>query len=399
MAIFGIHDLFLLLNIVFGVCLAGLSILSGAKNRVPSSFMAVFFIALATASLGRLVFGNPYFSDFTHQYSQSLTFFYVLACLVIGPALYLYVRSLAHPGFTLSYLHTLHFFVPALVALGVILSRGSVGHIIRTADPHSLLLYWAVAILTTAPIGYTILAWGEVQKTKQVLNNFYSSTLDTGSQWLPLLVAGYFLVLLSTLAIHFYSTFSQYSNGGVPRCFYSTIDMLTLGLLFVLFFYSWSAESRRLAQVLRSDALPDASEQVDVVPCEHPDSDLQGSDFLTSELPRLNRSIIISGIVEKKLYLDPSLNIERFALRIGLKTKEVSFYINTQLKCNFFEFINTHRVQEAQRLLLEERETSVNEIMLRSGFTSTSSFFRAFKKITGVSPSQFRSSMPVIQNA
>lgn len=399
MAIFGLHDLFLLLNSVFGVCLGGLSILSGAKNRVSSSFMAVFFFALATASLGRLVFGNPHFSDFAYQYSQFLTFFYVLACLVIGPALYLYVRSLAHPGFTLSYLHTLHFLVPALVALGVLLSRGSVGHISRTADPDSLLLYWAVAILTTAPIGYTILAWGEVQKTKQVLNNFYSSTLDTGSQWLPLLVAGYFLVLLSTLASHFYSTFSQYSMGGVPRCFYSTIDMLTLGLLFVLFFYSWSAESRRLAQVFRSEALPDSGDPNQAIASEPSGEDQAGNHFITTELPRLNRSIVTLGMMEKKLYLDPSLNIERFAQRIDLKTKEVSFYINTQLKCNFFEFINTYRVQEAQRLLLEEREASVNEIMRRSGFTSTSSFFRAFKKITGASPSQFRSSPPMVQNA
>jgi AraC-like DNA-binding protein len=399
MAIFGIHDLFLLLNIVFGMCLGGLSILSGSKNRVSSSFMATFFVALATASLCRLVFSTPYFSDFIHEYSQSLTFLYVLACLVVGPALYLYVRSLANPGFTLSYLHSLHFIVPALVALGVLFSRGSVGHIIRTADPDSLLLYWAVAILTTAPIGYTILAWSEVQKTKQALNNFYSSALDAGSKWLTLLVSGYFLVLLSTLAIHFLSTLSQYNSGGLPNCVHSTIDMLTLGLLFVLFFYSWTAESRRLAQVLRGEVLPDSIDVSEAISREHPRGDLADNHFITAELPRLNRAIVLLGIVDKKLYLDPSLNIERFAQRIDLKTKDVSFYINTQLKCNFFEFINTYRVQEAQRLLIEEREASVNEIMRRSGFTSTSSFFRAFKKITGVSPNQFRSSPPMVQNA
>ncbi len=394
MAIFGIHDFFLLVTVIFGFMLGGISILSGAKNRASSSFMAAFFFALATASLGRLIFWNPHFSELAHRYSAALTFFYVLACLTIGPALYLYIRSLAQTRFTLNYGHALHFAVPLLAAVGVLLSRGGVDHLTRVADPSSLLLYWAVAMLGVAPIGYTILSWLEVQKTKKLLSNFYSSTVDTGSNWLQLLVYGYFLVLLSALCIHFYSIFLQYGEGGVPRCFHSTNDMLTFGLLFVLFFYSSSAESRKLIK-----ALPEAAPRNDESQNDELIADPRSVELQPDEQAQFKRQVVTQGIAEKKLHLDPNVNIERFAERVGLKPKEVSLYINTQLQCNFFEFINQYRVQEAQRLLIENRDQSVNEVMLSSGYTSTSSFFRAFKKLTGLSPSQYLSSASLVQAA
>lgn len=385
MAIFGLHDFFLIVTILFSLALGSLSLLSGVKNPLSSRFMALFFFALAVSSSGRLIVWNPYFDSFTHAYSCAITFLYVASSLLIGPGLYLYVRSLTQPRFRLNAFHSAHFIAPLLVAIGVYLSRGGVDHITRVANPSSVLLYWAVAILGLAPLGYTLLSWAEVKQSKKMLRDFYASSVDIGSKWLPLLVCGYFLVLLASLLIHFYSIFLMRGEAGVPRCFHSTIDMLTFGLLFVLFFYSWSREAKKLAA-----AIPEEPPVAPIRPDEILNLPAIEADAVITDLTRLEDQVLNQGIFEKKLHLDSSLNIERFAMRLNLKPKEVSFFINSKLQQNFFEFINHYRIQEAKRLLLESQNQSVNDIMLQSGYSSTSSFFRAFKKITGVSPSQFR---------
>ena len=52
--------------------------------------------------------------------------------------------------------------------------------------------------------------------------------------------------------------------------------------------------------------------------------------------------------------------------------------------------MNRYRVNEARRLILEGKpDTSLNDIALQAGFTNRVSFYRQFKDITGISPSEF----------
>ena len=111
-------------------------------------------------------------------------------------------------------------------------------------------------------------------------------------------------------------------------------------------------------------------------------------------LPNAAIDKIVAGIEEDKLYLEHNINVEQFARRVGLTSRDVSHLINTHFNSNFFEFINGHRVEEAKRLLSsdEHREASILEILYDSGFNSKSAFNRFFKRITGVSPSSYRKS-------
>ena len=100
--------------------------------------------------------------------------------------------------------------------------------------------------------------------------------------------------------------------------------------------------------------------------------------------------LIRYGMKEQKYYLESNLNIERFSEQIGLSPKDVSYIINTQLKCNFLEFVNSHRVEEAKRILLLDESRVAIEVMYDAGFNSKSSFYRVFKNATGYSPNQYR---------
>jgi AraC family transcriptional regulator len=53
-------------------------------------------------------------------------------------------------------------------------------------------------------------------------------------------------------------------------------------------------------------------------------------------------------------------------------------------------YIARKRVEKASAVLLRKKEVTISELSLQFGFTSNSSFTRAFKKFYGVSPSDFR---------
>ena len=57
---------------------------------------------------------------------------------------------------------------------------------------------------------------------------------------------------------------------------------------------------------------------------------------------------------------------------------------------SFSDYINGLRVDYALKLLEERPELSINDVLFKSGFTSSSAFYRNFKKFKGVTPSEKR---------
>jgi AraC-like DNA-binding protein len=70
----------------------------------------------------------------------------------------------------------------------------------------------------------------------------------------------------------------------------------------------------------------------------------------------------------------------------------LSSILNRHFHQNFFEFINSYRIAAAQDLLLQGPESNLNilEIMEAVGFKSKSAFNRFFKRVVGMTPSEYR---------
>jgi len=68
----------------------------------------------------------------------------------------------------------------------------------------------------------------------------------------------------------------------------------------------------------------------------------------------------------------------------------LSYLINRKFQGNFSHFINTYRISEAKRLPREHPERNILRIAYEVGFNSQAPFNRAFLKITGKRPREFR---------
>lgn len=95
---------------------------------------------------------------------------------------------------------------------------------------------------------------------------------------------------------------------------------------------------------------------------------------------------------EEVLYHDAEINLDKLAARLNASKHHVSQVINEQLGSSFFEYINQLRVEEAKKLLVETTKSDFHiiEIAYVVGFNNKVSFNAAFKKATGMTPTEYR---------
>jgi AraC-like DNA-binding protein len=98
---------------------------------------------------------------------------------------------------------------------------------------------------------------------------------------------------------------------------------------------------------------------------------------------------------EDELYINPEITLKDLSERLGTSTHNVSEVINTQLNQNFFDFINRYRVEKVKKDLLDKSKDhyTLYAIAVDAGFNSKSGFNAIFKRYTGQTPSEYRSSL------
>jgi len=104
---------------------------------------------------------------------------------------------------------------------------------------------------------------------------------------------------------------------------------------------------------------------------------------------------IDSYIVANQKYLDPYLSLENLSEELEIGTSSLSKLINTHAQNSFPDYINALRVKEATKLLSDTNFSSytIVAIGLECGFNSKSTFYTAFKKFAGQTPTTYRNSV------
>jgi AraC-like DNA-binding protein len=115
-----------------------------------------------------------------------------------------------------------------------------------------------------------------------------------------------------------------------------------------------------------------------------------------SSLTQPQKEILIQKLQNvmqyEKIFIDDKLSIEDVAVKLNSNTKYISQIINETFNKNFYNFINSYRMEAAKELLLsqENDKYSILGIAQTVGFVSKSAFNVSFKKFTGQTPTEFK---------
>lgn len=96
---------------------------------------------------------------------------------------------------------------------------------------------------------------------------------------------------------------------------------------------------------------------------------------------------------KEKLYRECELKLETLSDKLAVSKHHLSQVINQCYGINFFEYVNMLRIEEAKHLLasLDKKSMNIIEVAYAVGYNTKNTFNSAFKRITGFTPTEYRS--------
>ena len=112
---------------------------------------------------------------------------------------------------------------------------------------------------------------------------------------------------------------------------------------------------------------------------------------LTDEAANKLKSQLNLLMVSEKPFLDPKLTLHQLAEMLETNTNSLSRVINEGFNKNFYDYINFYRVEEFKKLVNQDdhKQYTFLSVAYKVGFSSKTTFNRAFKKLEGITPREF----------
>ena len=128
---------------------------------------------------------------------------------------------------------------------------------------------------------------------------------------------------------------------------------------------------------------------------EEPEPSLSESKYKTNKVsPEECKRLLerLERLMDKdKPYKNPNLKIADLAVAIGTSPHALSYVFNQHLERNYYDYVNDYRIAEFKRLAQMDKYAryTLSALSELCGFSSRASFFRSFKKATGITPSEY----------
>jgi len=327
----------------FMVCLVWTAILLVQIKEADRAHRALAVFGVAATLL--------YFCHYLHFNGMQSSFseaLYYLCNLSVYPLFALYVKCLTgkeapRPVYVLWFIPAVAVFVSSLF-----LDLG-------------LLPQYLFGIVSVAS---SIVAAQELFRFRSSVNNYYSN--PAGKRLDPLLIL--LVLLLVTAMFSFTVNFLGRDNfTGSER-----LMIPAVGFSVLLFFIFYFGEKTELP--VEDVRVESSSETVDM-----------GDGASRAALMEKIRI----QMQDQQLFRSKGLTITELAEAVGSNRTYVSVCINQLGKQSFSDYINSWRIRYARLLMEEKPPLPLSEVADRAGFQDRVSFYRSFKKVTGMSPSEW----------
>ncbi len=101
---------------------------------------------------------------------------------------------------------------------------------------------------------------------------------------------------------------------------------------------------------------------------------------------------ILACLNEGQRYRDDSFTTVRLAKELGTNVRYISAVVLANTGDNYKALVNKMRLHDVEKMFRSRRydHLTVEEIIVMSGFASRQTFYKAFKKRFGSTPSEYR---------
>lgn len=370
--IFNIHDVVLLMTAAECLLLAVFQSILPTRTRHEGRLLTAFLLIIAVASGCTLLLWNDQFTLAPWLEQVLLPYLLFAALLLKGPAIYLYFCALTQHKFQFNRRQVLHLLPAVAVLLCIVIFGISSSDLRHVADAGQSLpdtaieFIWDLASLV--PFVYAVAALLQIRRYRHALKDEYSHYSETELHWLSALAWGVCISWTWTMAVHVVAKFSS----DVVADYMGIADNYLSFILINAFFAYSLTYAHHLLVTQPDEEAPETTAE------EEPSE------------PAIEK--VRNAMENDKIYLKKNLNLEQFSERIDLPAKEVSAVINKHFGTNFFEYVNSYRVEAAKALLSDpdKADMTVLDVLLESGFNSKSAFHRFFSRLVGMSPTEFR---------
>ena len=310
-----------------------------------------------------------------HVIDMSVSHFVMPLFFISGPLLFLYVRHYSHPGLVISVKDLIHS-VPALAVLAYYLAEYffvgyfSVVHQVVT-HPAATRLVWYLFLCQ-----FSIYLIVSISMLRKLIRKLSGKTWITvvEIQWLGFVMQFFIGALLLMIGTTVYDMIAIYSGKGKP----------------------WASETFFIlfAAILVCSISYKGLINPSIFFGDDDDGDNSVKYNLSEQRVREIMTKVQEVMVREKPYLDPELTLPALSELTEVPRGDLSSAINSDTGQNFYDFINTFRITHVKELFEKsDPDVKVIEIAFRAGFSSKSTFNDVFKRITGLTPSEYRKSI------
>ena len=112
---------------------------------------------------------------------------------------------------------------------------------------------------------------------------------------------------------------------------------------------------------------------------------------LTEEECKALHKKLLAYVEKEKPYINPDLKMGDLASALATSSHSLSYLLNQYLNQSYYDFINEYRVAQFKKMVADSQYSRYTLTALAElcGFSSRASFFRSFKKSTGVTPNEY----------
>lgn len=374
--LFNLHDLTLAMTALLCALLAFLFVIAQKQKHASSPLLAGFLLAHTFIALHELTYYGEQFRYTILDASSNLFFIGSFGYWVDAVLLYLFAKTVMYRDFTIGKKQLLHLLPVALFLLYMLVVYYGQNEVAKRQliTNYQLTTSWHYVVVDLlvklGRVAYAVCCL-------KLIADYYAQQKESKADlsavnlaWLKTLVSGFVLVFTADSLLAAVKVAGLFEPIEISLLSHIGVSIYHATLLLLLALLTYTIA--RLPLV----------EQVQLQPTEQ---DEDSKSFKADHVERIE-----NHMRQHKPYLDSDITIDSLASALALSPKVLSVTLNHHFEKNFYEFINSYRIEDAKQLLINEPGKTITDIFYQVGFNSKSVFYTFFRKSEGMTPSAYR---------